>query len=487
MSWRVAAITVCLLNQGLLPTQAENARPNILLIVADDQSSQDLQIYNPRSSLQTPVLAALAERGVVLENACHMGSFSGAVCTPSRHMIMTGRTVWHLPNVRGNIRNCPEDIVEWTLPAVFRRAGYATMRTCKRGNSYEAANQQFEIRHDATKRGAAADDGSPWHAERVLDFLQQRQQEQDERPFLIYLGFSHPHDQRDGTPELLARYGAVNHRDQQQAPPLHPDQPQLPVNYLPAHPFDTTHADVRDEIAVSGVWKRRDVATVRNELGRQFACSELIDQQIGRVLQRLEQSGELENTIVIYTADHGMSIGRHGLMGKQNLYQHTWQVPFIAAGPGIAKGLRAPGNVYLLDLLSTLCDLSGVPIPESSEGLSMRSVLDGTAEQTRDIMYGVYSGGSKPGIRCLRRGDWKLITYQAPDREIDEVQLFDLKTNPHEFLLEHQRPEVIAATGIQPLAEQTSLAGDPAHAAQLQKMLALLNREMQRLGDPHAE
>ncbi len=487
MNWRVAALAMWLLSQSLLPLRAEDSRPNILLIVADDQSPQDLQLYNPRSSLQTPVLATLAERGTVLDNACHMGSFSGAVCTPSRHMIMTGRTLWHLPNVRGMNRNCPADIVEWTLPAVFRRAGYATMRTCKRGNSYEAANQQFEIRHDATKRGATAADGSPWHAERVLDFLQQRRQTQDERPFLIYLGFSHPHDERDGTPELLARYGAVNHRSQEEAPPLHPDQPLLPVNYLPAHPFDMTHANVRDEVAVSGVWTRRDVPTVRNELGRQFACSELIDQQIGRVLQRLQQSGELENTIVIYTADHGMSIGRHGLMGKQNLYQHTWQVPFIAAGPGIARGRRAPGNVYLLDLLSTLCDLSGVPVPESSEGLSMRSVLNGTAEQTRDLLYGVYSGGSKPGIRCLRRGDWKLITYQAPDRGVDEVQLFNLSSNPEEFLAEHQRPEVIAATGIQPLPDQTNLAGDPAYADRLEQMQALLQREMRRLGDPDAD
>ncbi len=88
---------------------------------------------------------------------------------------------------------------------------------------------------------------------------------------------------------------------------------------------------------------------IRNEMGRQFACAENIDIQIGRVLDRLETMGELENTVVVYTSDHGIAIGRHGLMGKQNLYEHSWRVPMIAAGPGIAEGLRVKGNVYLGD------------------------------------------------------------------------------------------------------------------------------------------
>jgi len=98
---------------------------------------------------------------------------------------------------------------------------------------------------------------------------------------------------------------------------LNPKQPPLPGDYLPAHPFHHGHPDLRDEVAVSGVWRRRDERTIRNELGRQFACVENIDIQIGRVLARLEAIGELENTDVIYTSDHGMAIGRHGLQGKQ--------------------------------------------------------------------------------------------------------------------------------------------------------------------------
>ena len=129
------------------------------------------------------------------------------------------------------------------------------------------------------------------------------------------------------------------------------------------------------------MWERRDERTIRNELGREFACSENIDIQIGRVLAKLEAMGELDNTYIIYTADHGMAIGRHGLQGKQNLYQHTWRVPFIVKGPGIKPGSRVEGNIYLLDVLATLCDLAGIPAPETNEGLSFKPVLTGAKQQ----------------------------------------------------------------------------------------------------------
>ena len=204
-----------------------------------------------------------------------------------------------------------------------------------------------------------------------------REATKDNDPFLIYFGFSHPHDVRDGKPELLAKYGAVNHTDKNVLPPADPKQPPLPGNYLPAHPFDNTHMTVRDEVNVSGVWDKRDERTIRNELGREFACSENIDIQIGRVLAKLEAMGELDNTYIFYTADHGMAIGRHGLQGKQNLYDHTWRVPFIAKGPGVKSGARVTGNIYLLDVLATLCDLAGIDAPKTNEGISMRPVLEG--------------------------------------------------------------------------------------------------------------
>ncbi|MGI9239627.1 MAG: sulfatase-like hydrolase/transferase [Verrucomicrobiales bacterium] len=454
-------------------------RPNFLFIIADDQSPFDLKVYDPKSKLDTPNIDRLAREGISLDGAYHMGSWSGAVCTPSRHMVMSGRTVWHLPKKRRNKnqkRNpqqgpekghlAPPDLAEQTMAAVFNRAGYDTMRTCKKGNSYAAANAQFTVVHDATKRGGTEETGSAWHGKQVLEYLDSRETAKDEDPFLIYFGFSHPHDVRDGTPELLGKYGAVNHRDRTSLPPANDKQPPLPINYLPEHPFPHGHPGLRDEEKVSGVWERRDERTIRNELGREFACSENIDIQIGKVLKKLEAMGELDNTYIIYTADHGMAIGRHGLQGKQNLYEHTWRVPFIVRGPGIAAGSRAQGNIYLLDVLNTFCDLAGVTAPMTTEGTSFRGVLEGNQQSVRDTLYGVYCGGTKPGMRCLRSGDWKLIKYDVLDGTVRETQLFNISENPHEFL-------------------DQDLAEHPDHSATRKRLEKLLQDEMERLDDPY--
>ncbi|MFM1996754.1 MAG: hypothetical protein RLZZ111_1141, partial [Planctomycetota bacterium] len=476
---------------------APQRRPNILYIIVDDQSPFDLKCYNPASTLHAPTIERLAAEGMVFDAAYHMGSFSGAVCTPSRHMVMCGRSVWHLPigphssgKKQGRRQpeavpapHCPANIAEFTLAPVFNRAGYETMRTCKQGNAYEAADRLFTIRHDATKREGTHEGGSGWHGDRVLEYLAERERSQDREPFLIYFGFSHPHDTRDGTPDLLAKYGATNHADRATLPAADSRQPPLPPNWLPGHPFDHGHMDVRDEVAVSGVWKNRDERTIRNELGREYACSENIDRQIGRVIDKLAAMGELDNTWIVYTADHGMAIGRHGLQGKQNLYEHTWRVPFIVKGPGVRPGSRAPGNIYLGDTLATLCDIAGVSPPESDEGRSFLPVLAGKQETVRDVLYGVYCGGQKPGMRSVRRGDWKLVKYESPSGGL-HAQLFNLKDNPQEFLAEHHDPAVARALPEPPRPHQKNLADDPAHAAKRAELEALLLAEMRRHDDP---
>ncbi len=456
----------------------EIKRPNFLFVLVDDQSPFDLQVYNAKSILQTPTISKLASEGVVVDDARLMGAAIGGVCTPSRHMIMSGRTLWHLPPSSGhknNNENVPDSLQNQTIGAVFNRAGYKTMRTCKKGNSYAKANSQFTVVRDATKRGGTEESGSAWHAKQVLDYLWEREQTKEKDPFFIYFGFSHPHDTRDGTPELLEKYGAVNHKDKNKLPELNAKQPQLPENYLSKHPFFHGHPDLRDEVRVSGVWKNRDENTIRNELGREFACSENIDTQLAKVLKKLEAMGELDNTYIIYTADHGMAIGRHGLQGKQNLYEHTWRVPFIIKGPGIEAGKRVKGSMYLLDLLPTVCDLAGIEIPKTVEGKSLVPVLKGKQETIRDVMYGVYAGGTKPGMRTVKKGDWKLIKYDVMDGQLRETQLFNLAKNPNEYLPEHNKKGDM----------QTNLANNPKYAHKLAEMEALLLEQMVTHDDPY--
>ena len=182
-----------LLQLSLLNLQAAE-RPNILFILVDDQSPYDLKAYDPNSSLDTPNLDKLSAEGMTFDAAHQMGSWVGAVCTASRHMIMSGRTVWHIPDKRGRTNNpnvskptlVPTDLADHTMAAVFNRAGYDTVRTCKKGNSYEDANSKFTTRNDATKRGGTEETGSAWHGEQVLDYLGDRSQQKDRKPFLIY-------------------------------------------------------------------------------------------------------------------------------------------------------------------------------------------------------------------------------------------------------------------------------------------------------------
>jgi arylsulfatase A-like enzyme len=259
----------------------------------------------------------------------------------------------------------------------------------------------------------------------------------------------------------------------------------LQTNYLPAHPFHHGHPGLRDEEKVQGVKMKRDEATVRNELGREYACIENMDAQIGRVLDKLKAMGELENTYIIFTADHGIAVGRHGLMGKQNLYEHTWRVPYLVMGPGIKAGSRAQGNIYLLDTLATLCDFAGIDAPKTNEGTSFRPVLEGKRKEIRDVLYGVYSGGTKPGMRSVRKGDWKLIKYDVLDGKVRETQLFNLKENPEEFVQEHHDSKVVKMTGVTPKPNQTDLAEDPKYADKLKEMEALLLEQMKAHDDPY--
>ncbi len=486
------AFASSLLLSSVVATAADG-RPNILFILTDDQDAATLDVYGD-TECSTPNLDQLAKDGVALTGAHQMGSFIGAVSTASRTMIMTGRNVWNAMELRNNMtkykaKQGNADIVEptapeyYSLPAIFHRAGYDTYRTCKAGNSYDAANALFDQRFDKVCRNTDDASSSKWHADNVIKYFNERNEisENDKKPFFIYLGFSHPHDPRNGMPDLLEKYGSLNINHPTE---INDKMPALPTNWLPEKPFHDGHIDLRDECAVKGVMTRRDEATIRNEKGKEFACIEYVDTQIGRVLEALEKSGELDNTYIFFTADHGISVGKHAYMGKQNLYEHTFKVPFLVKGPGIKANTTSVGNIYLMDLLPTFCDLAGIETEANFDGESFKSVLYREEKTIRETLYGVYSGGSKPGIRCVKSGDWKLVKYDVLDGTVQKTQLFNLKKNPDELTIEHHDPAVIAKTGNKPKSYQVNLADDPRYADKLAEMEALLLAQMETTGDP---
>lgn len=494
------AVVFCAACSGPTKASAPVTRPNIIVIVTDDQAPHTLSTYG-NTVCQTPSLDRLAKNGMTLDNAYHMGAWSGAVCLPSRVMIMSGRTLWHIPGGMhygkhphmDNTEMVPPNVLENTMPAVFNRAGYDTFRTCKDQNSYMAANALFMTRRDKTMRGRTEEDAikaesigsSDWHGDQAIEFLDAHAGRGGDVPFLMYYGFSHPHDIRNGPAGLLDKYGAYNAKTSPTE--VNPKAPPVPVSWLPEHPFPNPygHKRIRDEVHVSGVKASRTEATVRNELGREYACIENLDIQIGRVMDKLEAMGELDNTYVIFTADHGIAVGRHGLMGKQNLYEHSWRVPMLVMGPGVEPGSRADGNVYLLDLLATICEFAGVDAPKTNEGKSFAPVAWGKQDTVRDMLYGVYSGGEKPGMRSIRKGDWKMIKIDTFDGALRKTQLFNLKDNPEELVIEHHAPAVIAKTGNTPKPNQRDLADDPKYAAVRAELEADLYRLMKQHDDPY--
>ena len=157
-----------------------------------------------------------------------------------------------------------------------------------------------------------------------------------------------------------------------------------------------------------------------------------MDAEIGRVLQTLETTGHLENTIIIYTADHGLAVGQHGLLGKQNLYDHSIHVPSIFAGPGIPEGATVDTLTYLYDVFPTVCDLTDVACPDTTEGYSLVPLMRGDVERVRATVFAAY----RDIQRTIRDGRWKLIRYYVSEETgagTNCIQLFDLEQDPWEM------------------------------------------------------
>ena len=146
-----------------------------------------------------------------------------------------------------------------------------------------------------------------------------------------------------------------------------------------------------------------------------------LDQQLGRILDALQKSGKGQNTYVMLTADHGLAMGEHGLMGKQNMYDCSVRMPLLISGPGVAPGKRVDELVYQHSMYATTCDLAGVEIPKSVEFPSLAPLLRGQSSAGQDAVFSYY----RDFQRMVRTRTHKLIVYPQIKRE----QVFDLEPN----------------------------------------------------------
>jgi arylsulfatase A-like enzyme len=454
-------------------------RPNILLTIADDQQATTIG-GTGLSQVHTPTLDRIMDQGACFTQAHHFGSCHPAVCAPSRAMLHTGRTYFDLPqslisNWQSRSLSSDEQSADLArleatplLGELLGNNGYTTFGTGKWHNGQAAFNRSFQDGENIFFGGMCDHDSVPVNlydptgeypesqqtigalfstdlfVEPALDFI--ASYDQDE-PFFLYIAFTAPHDPR--TP--LQKYDAMYPRDQIKTPP----------NFLSDHPFDNGNIyDLRDERLAP--WPRTE-DLVRQHLGDYYGMITHMDEAIGRLIEALEARGFLDDTLVIHTADHGLAVGQHGLLGKQNMYEHSIKVPLLMMGPGVPENRCIDSLTYQHDLFPTIMEVAG--IEEAPPG-HFRSLWPQLSDETTDHHPSIYSSYMN-WQRVVKNNRYKLIRYFEQDgKGTDRMQLFDHINDPH---------------------ERHDLIDDSAYASPRAALEADLMQWMRRVNDPLAE
>ncbi len=428
-------------------------RPNILFLFSDDQRFDTIHALGNKEII-TPNMDRLVKRGTAFTHAFIMGSTRGAVCVCSRAMLLTGRTLYRAEPIEKGT----------TFPELLREHGYVTFGTGKWHNGRETfawgftrgakiffggmSNHLQVPVYDFDPEGkypkGKAYKGEKFSSELFSDAAIQFLREYDgKRPFLLYVAYTAPHDPRMAPEKYAKMYD--------------PSKISLPKNFLPEHPFDNGEMKIRDEKLAP--WPRTP-EVVRKHIADYYAMITHLDAQIGRVLDALEQSGHAQNTIIIFSGDNGLAVGQHGLMGKQNLYEHSVRVPLVFCGPGIPQGKTSDALCYMHDIFPTICDLAGLPVPSTVEGKSLAPIISGKSRKVRDSVFGAYRNVQ----RMVREERFKLIEYFVRGKKT--TQLFDLASDPW---------------------ETTNLSSDNRYAETISRLRGELRQWQKKVDDPMAD
>lgn len=436
---------------GSPATETGPGKPNILFVFADDQSYETIAALG-NNEIKTPSLDRLCRSGITFSHAFNMGSWSGAVCVASRTMLNSGRFVWRANDIHAKSEQERNEGRWWS--SMMKSAGYRTYFTGKWHCRADAA-KSFDVARnvrggmpkqtpegynrpaeDGTdtwspydpKFGGFWEGGKHWSevvADDAVDFLKLAAEEQD--PFFMYVAFNAPHDPRQSPKEYVDMYPV--------------DNISTPKNFLPIYPYCEEMdcgKNLRDEKLATFPRTEYGIKVNRQEY---YAIISHMDAQIARILDQLKASGKADNTWIFFTADHGLACGHHGLMGKQNMYDHSLRVPFIVLSPSDTQQLVASKKresnsdtekeirknsepIYLQDVMATALDLAGVEKPEFVEFQSLLAVLKGEPS-AYEFIYGAYLKGQ----RAIRSRDHKLIVYPKANK----VRLYDLNMDPEEM------------------------------------------------------
>lgn len=427
-------------------------KPNIVFFFTDDQRFDTISALG-NAEIKTPNIDKLVRKGTTFTHAHIPCGTSGAVCMPSRAMLNTGRSLFH---IQGAGQTIPEE--HTTIGECLQEAGYRTFATGKWHNGKAAFHRSFTDGDEIFFGGMADHWNVPAHhfdpsgkydktlkrcpdafqsnklqiihcdhinngvhssemvCDAAIDFIENYESED---PFYSYIAFLAPHDPRSMPEEFLKMYN--------------PEDIELPANFMGGHPFDNGALHIRDEELAPFP---RDPGNTKQHIAEYYAMITHLDYQLGKVIKAVEDKGEIENTIFVFAGDNGLALGQHGLFGKQSCYNHSVRVPLIFAGPGIPQGVKSDAFVYLFDIFATICDLADIAVPETVEGKSLAKAMHDPDEKIRETLYFAYCGFQ----RAVRDSQFKLIEYVI-DGTHTQTQLFDLKNDPWELANLAEKPE----------------------------------------------
>lgn len=419
---------------------AKSSQPNILFIMADQLAAPLLKMYNPDSQIKTPNLDALAARSVQFDSAyC-----PSPLCAPSRMSLISGQLPFNI-GAYDNASQISSDIP--TYAHYLRLKNYHTVLAGKMhfigdqlhgyetrltsdiypgdfgwAVNWDEPDRRLEWYHNASsilQAGTCVRSNQLDYDEEVMykstQFLYDQIREgPDRRPFALTVSLTHPHDPYTIEEKYWDLYEGVDI-----------DLPKVKI------PKDKQDPHSKRLMKVTDVWEE-DFTDDQIKRARRayYGAVSYVDDCIGKLLRTLKQCRLDENTIVMFSGDHGDMLGERGLWYKMSYFESSVRVPMLISYPQRFTPHRVKQNVSTLDLLPTLCDLVDTkPIPGlPMDGISLLPHLEG--KEGHDTVIAEYAGeGTITPLAMIRRGPWKYITCPS-----DPPQLFNLERDPQELI-----------------------------------------------------
>ncbi|HVX71738.1 MAG TPA: sulfatase-like hydrolase/transferase [Devosia sp.] len=440
-------------------------KPNILWICTDQQRWDTLGCYG-NEAVHSPNIDRLATQGVLFERAFSQSP----VCTPSRASFLTGRYP-RTTRTRQNGQDIPAD--EKLVSRILADNGYTCglsgklhLSACHKSvapdherriddgyvefhwshhpgrpnNSWPTNEYDLWLRERGKAYNTTPVEGSKhvsygmdepdhqttWCAQKAITFMEAH--EGVDRPWMFSVNIFDPHHPFDPPKAYLDRYLADL------------DAIGLP-EYREGELAEKTAVQRIDHDGAYGgqagfAYDRMSDREHRLVRAAYYAMCDLVDSQVGRMLEALERTGQRDNTIVIFMSDHGEMLGDHGIYLKgPYFYEEAIHVPLVISGPGFVAGKRATGMVELVDLAPTLLEAAGIPRYAGMQGHSLLTTLQGTAEAARDDIYCEYYNAMPwhpaevdPQMTMVRTDRHKLVISHSDG----DAELYDLKADPHE-------------------------------------------------------